>query len=199
MLTERPEKMNRTIIKYAAVFITITILAALPLHGQYRDRENTRPPLRQRMVYGGSMGLQFGTITNIQLSPVVGVWLLPRLMTAAGPTWQYYKDPLGKTSVYGGRSFARFMFIQDINKLIPVGMRLGFYLHAEYEALSLEDNFWLLNGSSSRFWEHTALGGLGISQAFGIKSSFNITFMWTLTQSDFQIYDNPEIRIDFLF
>ncbi len=170
--------------------------------GQYEVRrdEKVNPPLVERIFFGGSFGLQFGTITNLELSPVVGIWLLPRLAVAAGPNWQYYKDPIGKTNIYGGRSYLRFMFIQDFNQVIPLGINFGLFAHAEYEALSLEYDFWSgYSTGNSRIWQHNALAGLGFSQPVGMKSSFNVYFLWVVTESEYQIYDSPEIRIEFLF
>ncbi|MFO7755816.1 MAG: hypothetical protein R6V34_07530 [Bacteroidales bacterium] len=181
------------------VFIFL-FLSGMISYGQYEAQKEANPPIRERIFYGGSFGLQFGTIANIEVSPVVGIWLLPRLAVAAGPKYRYYKDPLGKTDIYGARSFARFMFIQDLSQFIPLGMRMGFYVHGEYEALSLRSDFWKSNyNDDSRFWEHTTLAGLGMSQLLGRRASVNITLMWSLTESEYQIYDNPEIRIDFIF
>lgn len=189
-----------SIRKKTIPIILVLSLLSLTSSSQYVRENNNKPPVRERLLFGGSFGLQFGTITNIQLSPVAGIWLLPRLAIAAGPSWQYYKDPLGKTSIYGGRSFLRFVFIQDLNQVIPIGLRLGFYIHGEYEALNLESAFWSgVYYDDSRFWEHNVLAGLGFSQPLGIKSSFNVTFLWSVTESEYQIYNNPEIRIDFLF
>lgn len=186
--------------KFITTVFLIISLSALSSYGQYTASEDERPPLRERIFFGGSFGLQLGTVTNIEVSPITGIWLLPRLSAAAGPTYQYYKDPFEQTNIYGGRSFMRFMFIRDIGQFIPIGMRLGFYVHAEYEALSLRSDFW--TGSypdDSRFWIHSTLAGAGISQSLGPKSSLNITFMWNLTESQYQVYDKPEIRIDFIF
>ncbi|HCC69572.1 MAG TPA: hypothetical protein DEQ09_00235 [Bacteroidales bacterium] len=192
--------MRSHIIKYILTVLLAFTFSVISSNGQYGVKDNNKPPLRQRLTYGGSFGLQFGTITNIELSPVIGVWLLPRLSVAAGPTWQYYKDPYGMTSIYGGRSFTRFMFIQDMNEILPLGLNMGFYLHGEYQALSLESDFWsTIYTDNTRIWLHTMLAGAGISQPMGMRSSFNITFMWALTESQYKIYSNPEIRIDFLF
>lgn len=188
-------------ISRLAALLTFIIIFAVSSPGtRLMAQNNSKPPLGQRLTYGGSFGLQFGTITNIEVSPLIGVWLLPRAVVVMGPTWQYYKDPYNRTSIYGGRAFGRFMFIQDLNEFVPLGIGLGFYLHAEYEALSLDSDFW--NASlpdQTRFWEHNTLAGLGISQRIGMRSSFNISFLWSVTQSEYQIYNNPEIRIDFLF
>ncbi|MFO7853020.1 MAG: hypothetical protein ACQERS_01725 [Bacteroidota bacterium] len=188
--------MNKKIIP----FILIASLLCIKSNAQYERENDNGSFLGERVFFGGGFGLQFGTITNIELSPVAGIWLLPRLALAAGPSWQYYKDPMGKTSIYGGRSWMRLLFIRDLHQLIPVGIRLGFFLHGEYEALNLESEFWKgVYPDNSRFWEHSVLAGLGLSQSLGKKASFNITFMWAVTESEYQIYDNPEIRIDFLF
>lgn len=194
--------MKPAISKYFLLPVIVFIFFETTSTGQVQSQENRAksPPLAERIFFGGSFGLQFGTITNIELSPVVGLWLLPRLAVAAGPNWQYYKDLVGKTSIYGGRAYSRFMFIQDFNELIPLGINFGLFAHAEYEALSLDYEFWTgYNTGSSRIWQHNALVGLGISQPMGRKSSFNISFLWVVTQSEYQLYDNPEIRIDFLF
>jgi hypothetical protein len=189
-----------SISKKIIPIILVLSLLCLTSSGQYVRESSKKPPLRDRVFYGGSFGLQFGTITNIQLSPVAGIWLMPRLAVAAGPSWQYYKDLLGKTNIYGGRGFMRFMFIQDLNQVIPIGIRLGFYVHGEYEVLNLESAFWSgVYTDDSRFWEQNVLAGLGLSQPIGMKSSFNVTFLWSVTDSEYQIYSNPEVRIDFLF
>ncbi len=180
--------------------LVVILFNTMPSAGQSVEQRSSRPPLSERVFYGGSFGLQFGNITNIELSPIVGIWMLPRLSIAAGPTYQYYKDPFGRTDIYGGRSFFRFLFIQDISKFIPLGLPIGFYIQGEYEGLSLEADFWTSGlAAGSRLWEHNVLAGLGISQALGMKSSMNISFLWVLTQPGYELYDNPEIRIDFVF
>ncbi|MEA1887357.1 MAG: hypothetical protein U9N72_09120 [Bacteroidota bacterium] len=188
--------MNKKILP----LILLISLFCLKSNAQYEREDDNGSSLSERVFFGGGFSLQLGTITNIELAPVAGLWLLPRLAVAAGPSWQYYKNPMGRTSIYGGRSFLRFLFIQDLSKLLPVGRGLGFFAHGEYEALNLESEFWKgVYPDNSRFWEHNALAGLGLSQSLGRKASFNITFLWAVTESEYQIYNNPEIRIDFLF
>jgi hypothetical protein len=194
--------MRLLLSKNILIIILAYSLVCLPAGGQDRqiNKGESRPPLSERLFFGGSFGLQFGTITNIELSPVAGAWILPRVALAAGPSWQYYKDPIGKTSIYGGRGYLRLILIRDFNRFIPLGINFGLFTHAEYEALSLENDFWSLNPSANtRIWQHNALLGVGLSQPLGRKSSLNIYFLWAVTESDYRIYDNPEVRIDFLF
>ncbi len=184
---------------YIIAILTLTVLCGHPLNAQRDGRRTEAPPFAERLFYGGSFGLQFGTVTNLEVSPVAGFWLLPRLAVAAGPKYQYFRNQYTNTDIYGGRTYMRFYFINDISQFIPLGMKLGFYVQGEYEALSLRSDFWLGYSGRSRFWEHTGLAGLGISQGLGMRSSVNISFLWAVTPDEYEIYGNPEIRFDFIF
>src|SRR5665647_2860751 len=46
------------------------------------DQKEQATPVKERLFYGGSFGLMFGSITDIQVSPVVGFWVLPRIAIA---------------------------------------------------------------------------------------------------------------------
>ncbi len=163
-------------------------------------QRNDIPPLGERLFYGGSLGLQLGSITDIQVSPVVGIWVLPRIAVALGPTYRFYKDYYFRTNIYGGRAYTQLVVVQDISSMIPIGSRIGIFLHAENELLSLESESWKNPPyDSDRFYVNTLLAGAGISQPMGRRSSFNIMVLWALNDSQYDIYSNPEIRISFIF
>jgi hypothetical protein len=181
------------------VFILIfTVALTTALMGQGRSEQT--PSLSQRLFYGGSFGLQFGTVTNIEVSPVVGFWLLPRVAVAAGPSYQYYKDPYGKTSLYGGKAFMQFMLIQDLNNVIPLGLNLGIFVQGQYEGLSLERAFFDSSPDlSGRIYNGTFLAGAGVSQPLGPRAFMNFTFLWPFNQSEYTLYTSPEINVSFYF
>jgi len=185
------------------VLIVIMFLAvAASAAGQYAEtgKSEERPPLKQRFFFGGSFGLQFGTVTNIEVAPLAGIWLLPRVAVGAGPSFLFYKDPFGRTSIYGGRAMLQLTMIQDLNNLIPIGLNTGIFACAEYEALSLERAFFTTGSDGSRrMYYGSFLAGAGISQPTGKRSSMNITFLWCVTGNEYGIYDTPEIRIEFYF
>lgn len=184
------------IIKF--IVLIFILLATLPLSAQQERRDI--PVLRDRLFYGGSMGLQFGGITDIQLSPVIGLWVLPRLSIAVGPDYRFYKDNHGRTVIYGGSAFTQIVVIQDLNNLIPIGMHYGIFLQAEDELLSLESLYWKLTPvNSERFFINTPLAGVGLSQPIGKRASLNLAVLWTLETPEYDIYSNPEIRISFTF
>jgi hypothetical protein len=178
----------------AAIFI----LAAENLSGQ-TGREKA-PPLKERLFFGGSFGLQFGTYTDIEVSPVIGLWLLPRLAVAAGPDYRFYKDPDDRTDIYGGSAYMQFVVIQDISSVIPLGVHAGIFLHAENELLSLQSSFWKAPPyRSDRFYINTLLAGGGLSQQIGRRSSLDMMILWALNVSQYNLYSNPEIRVSLIF
>jgi hypothetical protein len=181
-----------TILTSYFLFISISVIS-----GQNQRQEI--PPLRERIFFGGSFGLQFGTYTNINVTPMVGLWVRPRIAIAAGPNFTYYKDPYYKTTMYGGNAYVQFVPVRDINNAIPIGLHMGIFLHLEDELLSLESAVWDPQNPNTRFSVNTLLGGFGISQQLGVRSSVNLMFLWTLTDSGYTLYNNPEIRISFSF
>jgi hypothetical protein len=179
-------------IAFLLLFISFTII--------YGQRSNEKPPpLSERLFYGGSFGLQFGTITDIQISPVIGLWVLPRLAVAAGPDYRFYKFRNDRTNIYGGKGYLQFVVIQNISTFIPLGINTGVFLHIEDELLSLESSFWKYPPASGRFYINTILAGGGISQQMGKRSSLNIMVLWALNDSGYEVYSNPEIRVSFIF
>lgn len=179
------------------------LLAALLLSayqaGIAQRERSEPPPLRERFFFGGSFGLQIGTITDIELSPVAGLWVLPRLAVAAGPDYRFYKDPLGKTNIYGGKAYLEYAVIKDINSLIPIGLNMGIFVHFEDEMLSLDSEFWQIPNGSERYNVNTLLAGAGLSQPVGRRASVNMMLLWPLNEAEYDIYSSPEFRVTFIF
>jgi len=185
-------------IRMTGLMIVLLLVIFSAASGQQVRQE--KPPLRERLFFGGNIGLMFGTYTNIDISPIVGLWVLPRLAIGAGPDFRYYKDPYGSTTIYGGKVYTEIIFLQDLNNILPLGIHLGLFLHGEYEALSLESAYFKDPPyESERFMTNTFLAGGGIRQQMGKRSSLNFTFLWVLNNSEYNIYGNPEIRVSFMF
>jgi hypothetical protein len=178
-------------------FVILTFLFSI-ISGQESRQEV--PPLKERLFYGGNFSLQLGTITSIEVSPVIGLWVLPRLAIALGPSYSFYKYYDVKTDIYGGRSYVQFVALRDLDKFIPLGIHTSFFLHLEDEMLSLESDSWTnAPANTKRFLINTVLSGVGISQQIGTRSAINFMVLWTLNDSGYEIYSNPEIRIGFVF
>jgi len=180
-----------------AILILTTSLSALSAQSVREEA----PPLKERLFFGGNIGLQFGTITDIQVAPVVGLWVLPRLAVALGPDYHFFKYQNLQTNIYGGKAYMEFVIFQNINKFIPMGSNTGIFIHVEDELLSLESAFWKEQNTytSERFYINTILAGPGLSQQIGRRASLNIMFLWALNDSGYGIYGNPDIRVSFTF
>jgi hypothetical protein len=185
----------KTVIFFVSIFM---LLSGSPINAQRLSGDT--PPLKERLFYGGGLGIQIGGITDIQLSPVMGIWVLPRLSIALGPDYRFYKDYDGRTDIIGGSVYTQIVLIQDLNNLIKLGMHYGIYLQAEDELLSLESLYWKIPPvKTDRFFINTPMAGAGISQPIGRRSSINLALLWPLTTSDYDIYSNPEIRVSVIF
>jgi len=199
--------MNPDFSKYRYSLINRSAIAALLLFFTFsfniasgQNPREEKPPLRERLFYGGNFGLQFGTITDIQVSPVIGLWVRPRIAVAIGPDYRFYKYRYDKTHIYGGKAYIEFVVIQDLGSFLPFGANTGVFLHIENEFLNLESAFWKAQpGDNQRFNMNTVLAGGGISQQMGRRSSLNIAVLWALNDSGYGIYSNPEFRVSFIF
>jgi hypothetical protein len=178
-------------------------ILVLPLAAEGQRQRTAAPPIRERLFYGGNFGLQFGNITDIQFSPVVGFWVLPRLAVAIGPDYRFYKEKFynysDKTHLYGGKAYVEITVLRNINSVIPIGANTDIILHLEDNLLSLESRFFRTPSATDRFLMNTVLAGPGISQQIGKRSALNILVLWALNEPEVRIYSTPEIRFSFMF
>ncbi len=207
------ENKITAIVHYSRTVLLITILLFVSfsiVSGQnakddqfpfdQKDSGNT-PSFKDRLFFGGNFGLAFGTLTDIQISPIVGYWLLPRVAIAVGPSYRYIKDLDVATAVYGAKGYIQLVVVQDLNSFIPMGVHTGIFLHAEDELLSLKSSFWKYPQlyDSDRFYINTVLVGGGLSQQLGRRASINFMALWAINDSGYDIYSNPELRLSFSF
>ncbi|MEA1897428.1 MAG: hypothetical protein U9N53_07165 [Bacteroidota bacterium] len=168
-----------------------------------QDRE--QPPLRERMFFGGNFWMSFGTYTNIEVSPLVGFQVRPRLAVGSGIIYRYYKYKYDQimpdgTHMYGFNVFSRYHIIPSFADFIP-GLDMGIFVHVEYEGLSL-DNYYDATSPTynpGRFWLNSWLIGGGISQRMGQRGAINFTILYNLNESANSIESNPVIRIGINF
>jgi hypothetical protein len=185
--------------RYFRVIMLALLLLSFPvisvLGQQVREEA---PPLRDRLFFGGNFGLLLGTYTDIQVSPVIGLWLLPRLAVAVGPEYRYYREPGYSTTIYGGKAYLQFSVVKDMGQVIQSLSNTGIFLHLEDELLNIDSG---LNNPqlTGRYNLNTLLGGVGISQQIGRRASLQIMALWTLNDTNDRLYSNPEIRVNFTF
>ena len=170
-----------------------------------RDEEDELPG---RFFISPDFGLVFGTLTRIEFSPSFGYHVTPRLIAGAGGRFEYYREKNYythqteiQTNIYGFRLFSRLIVLKSIDDFIPINIPLSIFAHAEYESLSLEEQYFRIGsaGSGQRFWLDSVLAGGGISQRSGQRTFFNIMVLWDLTNTSSSPYINPIIKFGLQF
>ena len=189
---------------YRSILCAILLSFLLPVSA---EKWEDPPSLRERLFFGGNFGLQFGSTTSVLISPIAGYRITPRLSGGVGIRYEYFRYNYPgsvpfDTHIYGGSLFTRYTVIKSISEAIGFGsFHSGLFLHAEYEMLSLENQYFDLTGSTmdGRFNLHTVLVGGGVYMPIGSRSGFLISVLWNLNESYNSIYANPVIRFGFTF
>ena len=72
--------------------------------------EQDKPSFKDRLFFGGGFGLTVGSVTHVDISPMVGYRITDRFSAGIGLSYQYYKYPAYniKTSIYGYLSISHF-------------------------------------------------------------------------------------------
>ncbi|GMQ26184.1 hypothetical protein Aoki45_28660 [Algoriphagus sp. oki45] len=146
--------------------------------------------LKDRLFFGGNLGLQFGTVTFIDVSPLAGVMITPRLSAGAGITYQYYDDNRfqgANGSSYGGRVFGRYNVLPNI------------FTHVEYENINWE-TYSIAEQAFRRVWTDALFIGGGYFAPFGRRGGANFTFLYNvLHDNQNSYYAEPYvIRVGFV-
>lgn len=148
-----------------------------------QDKKDTPPKKefwsKDRIVYGGDMGLLFGSITFINLSPTIGYKVTNRYIPGVGINYLYYRDNRMnfETSIYGGSIFNRFYVMKFL------------FLHAEYQILNGKFDYYL-----DRFNIHNVWVGAGISRSILGAASLNLLVLFNLNETEYSFPASPWIR-----
>lgn len=178
------------------IFLSFLFVLFLQNNMYCQELENSQQNKKfsDRLFTGGNLGAQFGSISLIDISPILGVMITKHLATGIGITYQYYSDkrftPKISTSQYGGRVFGRFY--------IPI-LNDGIFVHLEYEFLNYEKIFidysTGLIKSRERSWLHSPLAGAGYRQFVGRSVYIELAVLWNLNDTPESPYQNPIIRM----
>lgn len=160
---------------------------------------------RDRVFFGGNLSLSVGSVTAIEVNPLIGYRLTPRWSAGLGLDYEYYKSSgtyFGanyagpySTQIYGGNIFTSFVFLKNFP---TEGISL--FAHAESETLSLERKYFQDYNGTGRFMLNSFFAGLGVRQRTGRRSSFNVLFLWNFNETQYSpYYGNPVIKFNFIF
>lgn len=185
-------------IKFLIIFLLNLI--TIPVFAQTEED----PPVNdlqfsQRLVFGGGFGLQFGNVTLLDLSPIIGYRLTDQLTLGTGLSYKYnrvndYTQDLNtghwydyKSNVFGGSIWGRYYLLKNI------------FAHAEIEQLQIDYRYTSVSYSTPTVVKNgigvtSVLVGGGYRQPIGGRVFFNILILFNLNETDFSPYNNPIIR-----
>ncbi len=149
-------------------------------------REKQTASFKDRLFFGGDIGLQFGSITYVNLSPIVGYKLTERLGIGLGPMYAYLNDKRFTgyeytANSYGGRLFGQYMVIENA------------MAYSEFSMVN-SDVIDDITYVQKRVNIPSLLVGGGYVTPIGDASSFNIMVLFNLIEDRFSYYENPIIR-----
>lgn len=156
-----------------------------PLEKTSDQKSDSTLTFKERIYFGGNIGAQFGTVTFVDLSPMVGVKIHPIWSVGIQTTGQYLNNSvLGyNTTILGITSFTRVKV---------------------YSELFLQGEYGVLNGNFSAYGDQretiqTFLLGGGYSYGLGSKIKMYGTVLFDVLQDIKNPYTNPLIRIGFSY
>jgi len=174
----------------SSFFITLFMLSLFTSKLLAQDENNTyheKKDFISKLFFGGGFGLQFGSVTLIEISPLVGYSLTPKLGIGLSPTYKYYKynDYYGniETNVFGGSIFARYLIFQSV------------FAHVEYESLFYNTKEPAYPTYMQQF--NSFFVGGGYNQSIGGNSAMYLLVLWNLNDTPNSPYSNPVFRIGF--
>ena len=158
------------------------ITGTIQSNSQDTQLQKQKPPLKDKLYFGGYLNLSFGKYTVIGAEPMVGYKITPKLSAGVKIRYDYIKDKRYSTtyttSNYGGSVFTRY-------RIIP-----ALYLHAEY-ALYNYELFYAFE-ESERKWIPFLFLGAGYSQRLGGNTWLNLQILFDVLQNKNSPYNSWE-------
>ncbi|MFP4092945.1 MAG: hypothetical protein ACLFUB_00575 [Cyclobacteriaceae bacterium] len=166
--------MKKLIFFSLGLLLSFNVLAQN--EDEYLQRDDNK--LWDKISLGGNFNLQFGNITFIDISPMVGYRVTNRFTAGPGFTYRYLKfRGFEGSSIYGGRVFARHM----------VGRQ--FFAHGEYENLNAE---FVQDDRLVRNWVPGLFLGGGIFQPMGNRGGVTLSALYNVMHDNLRSpYNSP--------
>jgi len=171
------------------LLVTMLFTSTIILNAQYTNIEENKKPksnFKDKIIYGGNVGLSFGSVTNILVNPQVGYRFTDNFMIGTGGTYQYFR--------INDRLFGNFESqVLGVSVYGRHKIRENFFAHAEFE------NLWLdyinpLDFKVSRESVPIFLVGGGYIESLGGSTSFLISVLFDLIDDRRSPYINPIFR-----
>lgn len=174
-------------MKRILLIATIILLASAANVFAQKDSTFYNKSLKERLMFGGGLGINIGNITMIEASPMIGYYITPQIVAGVRASYQYMNIRTDSwrysTSTYGGSAFGRYYPFE-----------YGF-AHIEYEMINTQ-RYDLLSSYpiDGRVNVASTFAGIGYREAMG-SGWVTIMLLYNFTETPYTPYSNPLIRI----
>lgn len=145
------------------------------------------PSFREKIYFGGSIGVAFGNYTSIRISPLVAYKVRPKLSVGLQIGYEYVRDTRFSDTLtshnYGGSIFSRYRVIPQL------------FAHAEYALVNYEIHT-SLSSSERQTVPFLFLGG-GYSQRIRPGTWAFVQVIFDVLQDNKSPYDDWEPFVSF--
>ncbi len=161
----------KKLVVFSFLFIGLITFSSQTVSGQKYIDESSG--FMDRLYFGGNFGLQFGSFTHIEASPIVGYMINDKLSVGVGVIYQYFRirgnSQIGdyETNIYGGKLFGRYNISQQL------------FGYTEYENIN-RDFRPTLSSDLSRIWVPALFIGGGYFQPIGNNAGFTVMALYNL-------------------
>jgi len=191
------------------IMVIILLFSSSKLSAQLKVKEEKR--FVDKLFFGGSIGMVFGTVTRVDILPEVGIWVIPQWSIGIGGRYTFRKERFSilgdssnpyKAHIWGLSGFTQIVPIPDLDEAFNIGIKGGIVFHGEWEGLYMDKG--LINSSltnaTGKGWVHMFLAGVGYRVPVGERAAINILVLWDLTNNAYTPYTtNPLIRLSINF
>ena len=173
-------------IRAIHISVFMTLLFTAQLSAQENIPVSEKSPaynFHDHLVYAGNMGLNFGNVTSISFSPMIGYKVTPKFIPGIGVTYNYLRFnysnyPSESIHIYGGSIWARYYMFENV------------FAHGEYEVLNGEWDPYYKPGI--RYNLNSILLGGGYQESFGGLSSY-VLVLYNVTYGPDSPYASPVV------
>lgn len=166
-----------------------------------QKKKFVRPKFFDHTYVGGGLGLQFGSYTVLDLSPLVAYEVGKVFMFGVGATYLYarikYPNYIQQNNMYGGRVFVRLLPARNV-----FSNGDAFFIHGEFEVLNVESPNQTSIVIPQRYNVPGYIAGAGYQQAIGRRAFTYLSLLWNFNANTNPNrpypYNNPLLRFGVL-
>ena len=165
--------------------VSVTYHQAPQTHLDTSETNYKRDNILEKIAIGGTMGLQFGGYTYVEVSPDISYHFNKWLCAGVGGTYIFAKNNYYKKTdhIFGARVFVEGHFFNYIG------------LHVAYQAINYDD--FRPQTLSDRMWSNNLSMGGGLYQRFGRGSAYVYVLYNISNQEEYNVLGNILFKAGF--